>query len=196
MKELDIVNQKIGKLLILEYLGNQIWKSKNGKERMFKQYKCLCECGNVCNKKRQDLLTNNVKSCGCLMDAYFKYLKERENPNKLPTNHAAINRMYDRYKINAEKRDHDFLLTKEDLKNLIFNKCYYCNQDPYSKQSLKQSNGNPLINGIDRIDNNIGYTEENCIPCCKKCNFAKHKMSKEEFLDLIKLIYDNLLREK
>ena len=51
----DLLNKKIGKLTIVEYLGNDLWK-------------CKCECGNYTTKKRSYLLEHkNDKdySCGC-----------------------------------------------------------------------------------------------------------------------------------
>ena len=36
-------------------------------------------------------------------------------------------------------------------------------------------------NGIDRVDNNIGYTEENTVPCCEFCNRAKLNNTEEYF---------------
>ena len=47
------------------------------------------------------------------------------------------------------------------------------------------------INGIDRIDNNIGYTNENSVPCCKTCNFAKNILSESQFYLWIKKIYEH-----
>ena len=32
--------------------------------------------------------------------------------------------------------------------------------------------------GIDRIDNKMGYTLNNVVPCCSRCNFMKHIMTK------------------
>ena len=37
-------------------------------------------------------------------------------------------------------------------------------------------------NGIDRINNTKGYIKGNCAPCCKKCNYMKRDMLKEEFI--------------
>lgn len=39
-----------------------------------------------------------------------------------------------------------------------------------------------IYNGIDRIDNAKGYTIENSVTCCKRCNFAKRNMSYDEFI--------------
>lgn len=48
-------------------------------------------------------------------------------------------------------------LTEEWLKENITNKeCYYC--------------GDTKNLGCDRIDNTIGHTKNNCIPCCPICN--------------------------
>ena len=46
------------------------------------------------------------------------------------------------------------------------------------------------VNGIDRIDSNIGYTKENSVSCCKFCNTAKSTMSRDEFLKWIKKVYE------
>ena len=44
-------------------------------------------------------------------------------------------------------------------------------------------------NGIDRIDSSQGYTNENSVPCCTFCNFAKHTMGKDDFLAWVKRVY-------
>jgi 5-methylcytosine-specific restriction endonuclease McrA len=36
-------------------------------------------------------------------------------------------------------------------------------------------------NGIDRKNNSLEYTLENCVPCCRQCNFAKQGLSEIEF---------------
>lgn len=49
--------------------------------------------------------------------------------------------------------------------------------------------------GIDRVENDKGYTKQNSAPCCKICNYMKRTMTKEEFLEHIEKIYkfQNLL---
>lgn len=47
-------------------------------------------------------------------------------------------------------------------KELISNECFYCNG--FNETS---------INGIDRFNNDIGYTMQNAIPCCDICNTMK-----------------------
>jgi deoxycytidylate deaminase len=37
--------------------------------------------------------------------------------------------------------------------------------------------------GIDRIDNNVGYTIDNCVACCRVCNWMKMQMDVDEWFD-------------
>ena len=39
-----------------------------------------------------------------------------------------------------------------------------------------------MYNGIDRKDNNLGYTPKNVVPCCSVCNFAKKNMPFDAFM--------------
>jgi len=45
-------------------------------------------------------------------------------------------------------------------------------------------------NGIDRVDNNIGYLLYNCKPCCANCNYLKKEYDYTEFLNKCKQIYE------
>ena len=42
--------------------------------------------------------------------------------------------------------------------------------------------------GIDRVDNSLGYTEENSAPCCSKCNYMKKDMNFKQFIEHVKKI--------
>jgi hypothetical protein len=63
------------------------------------------------------------------------------------------------YKRMAKKRGYSFELTKEEFVILTLGSCYYC--------------GEVEAGGVDRFDNNEGYTIENSKPCCKTCNYMK-----------------------
>lgn len=45
--------------------------------------------------------------------------------------------------------------------------------------------------GVDRIDFNIGYVKENCLPCCTTCNIAKHTHDVDYFKNWIVKVYNN-----
>ena len=91
------------------------------------------------------------------------------------------NNNYCSYRYNAKNRGLSFELTIEDFEKLIPGKCFYCGEDS---------------NGIDRWDNNIGYTVENSLSCCSYCNFIKRSKSPDEFITKIRNIYNTLNQKK
>lgn len=44
--------------------------------------------------------------------------------------------------------------------------------------------------GVDRINNDKGYTIDNVVTCCGDCNYMKRAMSVEAFLCRVKKIHD------
>ncbi len=54
-------------------------------------------------------------------------------------------------------------------------------EPPTNTCASRHSNGDFVYNGIDRLDNALGYTLDNCVPCCKRCNQAKNNMGLKEF---------------
>ncbi|ABT15204.1 Srd anti-sigma factor [Paramecium bursaria Chlorella virus NY2A] len=77
--------------------------------------------------------------------------------------------MYDDYKSRMNK---DFDLTKEQYYNFHDGDCVYCGRE--------SANGH--MNGIDRVNNDIGYTVDNCVSCCGDCNYAKGSSTVEDFI--------------
>lgn len=79
---------------------------------------------------------------------------------------------------NARRRGKEFTLGFEEYTFFISHPCFYCNV------SLSDETGT----GLDRIDNDGGYTLTNVNPCCKSCNRIRSKsMSAEEFKKQTKL---------
>lgn len=85
------------------------------------------------------------------------------------------------------KNTRDITLSLEEIVNILFDNCYYCNVAPmytYYNYPIK-------FNGIDRINNNLGYIKNNCVACCFICNRAKANMTQSQFLDWINRTYEH-----
>ena len=101
-------------------------------------------------------------------------------PPKLPNNEAAIQQVYMAYARKACEHKREFLISKDVFRSLIQQNCHYCNKLPSNKYKKKSSV--LIYNGIDRKDNDIGYTIDNCVPCCRSCNGSKQKESYKAFM--------------
>lgn len=107
----------------------------------------------------------------------------------LPYGVASANRLFMAYKRYAKKRNREFSLTKEEFLTIIVASCVYCARSLTQEYGGKNYNGLFRYTGIDRLDNAIGYTSNNCVACCKDCNFMKRAMSRCEFLEHIARIH-------
>jgi len=176
---LDLVDKKFGKLLVVESLGTP---NKHRQQIV----RCLCDCGKEITVKANSLVTNRTRSCGCL---------QREKAEKrravLETNSmTAKTLLYGSYKCEARSRKKVFELTKEEFFNLTSSKCHYCGKPPLQISRRTYDKSKTYIhNGIDRKDPLKGYTFDNVVPCCKQCNFAKHRMGYDEFLKWVECVY-------
>jgi len=78
---------------------------------------------------------------------------------------------YNVYSKNAELKNLEFSINYDDYVIIVEKKCYYC--------GTLQERG---FNGIDRKDQTKGYVVENCVSCCKLCNYMKGSTSDEVFI--------------
>jgi hypothetical protein len=171
---MNIKNHKYNKLTVINYVGRNTNKNHT--------WKCLCDCGNYIICEASDVKQGKVKSCGCL----------RIEKSLLPkVDNSAFNKLYSQYKQSAKSRTIvEFKLTKNDFKKITKSNCYYCGIKPNQLIVTNRNKSKEIIktylhNGIDRIDNEKGYTIDNCVPCCTICNKAKNNFSKEFFLEWI-----------
>jgi hypothetical protein len=171
----DIKGQKFGKLLAMEFDGVR-------NKRAY--WKCVCDCGTVMSVAGKSLRTGNTKSCGCVGK------KRIGNLNKLPKGESSFNQLYQNYILSAKKRCVDFNIDKTLFKRLTSSSCFYCGDQP-SQVTTNGSgcNGHYIYNGIDRVNNDIGYTQDNVVPCCKHCNTMKMTLPVDVFLTKITKIY-------
>ncbi len=63
-------------------------------------------------------------------------------------------------------------LSEEEFLALSQSNCHYCGKPPLQKVWRKRPTAF-IYNGIDRMDNALGYSPENCVTCCGDCNKLK-----------------------
>lgn len=163
----ELINQKFGRLTVVSLfeVGKII------------KYNVKCDCGTekIIRKDSLTRIQGNTKSCGCL----------RRETNFNRGRETSFNKILWTYKNNASKRNITFDLTVEQFRDLTKLPCFYCRQLPNQLCKTTKHQEIYVYNGIDRKDNNLGYTLDNCVPCCKICNRAKRELTLNEFLDWI-----------
>lgn len=91
-----------------------------------------------------------------------------------------------RSQLSAKARNITWDITDDIALELMRAPCSYCGREPFHQYNRCTE----LLNGLDRVDSNLGYTQENVVPACKECNQAKFDMSNEQFMDTIRRIYE------
>lgn len=128
-------------------------------------------------KRRDDIKENNPKKYKKMLS--YQVLYRKKNKEGISIKRKTVERKYKAYIFSAKRRNHDFTLTFEEFKVLFESSCKYC--------------GKENANGVDRVNNQIGYLLNNCVSCCDMCNKMKWKHSEKDFLKHIKKIYNLLL---
>ena len=155
---IDITEQVFGYWTVLGIDRSK--KRKYGRTH----WNCECVCGTVRSIQSTNLKTGKTVSCGC--------------KRAVDINNSAFKRTYNSYAANAKNRGLEFLLTKEEFLFLTQQNCYYCGKPPsnHGKTSLSQKKiGAYFYNGLDRINNKMGYTLSNVLPCCARDNILRSK---------------------
>lgn len=145
---------------------------------------CECDCKEVFEIRTDRL--KDIKSC------HKCALKIWANRKIIPDYGSAKLIYFNSYKHNAKNRDLEFSLTQEEFNNLISLNCHYCNTPPKDANYLSKSTkkyGGFTANGIDRMNNSIGYTVDNSLSCCTVCNMMKKVLKYNVFLEHIEKIY-------
>lgn len=180
----DLSGQKFNRLLVTRRVDNQ---------GRYVSFECECECGNIKIIRATDIKSGAIKSCGCLQKELAR--KNKNSHWSLPIGEASRNALINSYKYGATRRGISFELTKDECEKLFKGDCVYCGSKPNSVIRQKAANGEYIYNGIDRVDNNIGYRMNNCVSCCKQCNYSKRELSERDFLDWINKVYMHQFNE-
>jgi hypothetical protein len=113
---------------------------------------------------------------------------ELENPNRevrewFNWNGTKLGLVYKTNELAAKKRGYIWDISKELFLELSQQNCFYCGKEPSNQHASSQK-----YNGLDRVNNKIGYIPNNVVTCCYTCNSMKGKLSTTEFYNHIKSI--------
>lgn len=169
-------------------------------------YHCKCSCGRTRDVQYTRLKNGHVKHCGCKNFTGVMHGNRKFSPSMASFRSKASN-----YKSMAKNRNIQFVLTMEETILHLKGNCYYCNLPPSNYYNVRKNGKSSkkinyaldktddfdiLYNGIDRVDNLTGYTPENTVSCCNKCNTAKLNLSLDEFREWIINVSNNLFLKK
>lgn len=138
----------------------------------FHRYRC--DCGNECVKRKDRVASGKTVSCGCKRGR--RGCKRDSSSRPFTSGKASVeSSLYSEYKLRAKRKGLAFELAKAEFVELCARECSYCGVEP---ENVRQGY---RYNGLDRIDNGLGYTLDNVTPCCSACNVAKGTKTVAEF---------------
>ena len=168
---IDLSGQTFGEWLVIERTSNTKWGGA--------KFRCRCSCGTIADVNANTLRqgqSQRCQRCGW---------KKTHDATRLPWGEAALNHAWGSHIRNAKSRGHCNGLSKSQYLKLILRDCEYCGREPAmvaGGKSSKHVHGQPLINGVDRLEPDLGYHPINCVPCCKSCNTRKKDMTYTNYI--------------
>ena len=164
---IDLTGWRFGRLFVVERAG----VIKNGR-RVNVIWQCQCDCERLVQMTTQDLRQGNATSCR----------RGECHPRGRPRGMAMAWVAYKRYRHNARSRGLEFAIAFEQFVRETQRNCAYCGAAPQLEMLRAHSNGAYIYNGLDRVDNWLGYQLNNLVACCKLCNKRKGKLPVEVFV--------------
>lgn len=175
---IDLTGRKFGRLTVISRAEND----KHNKARWI----CQCDCGSTKDIGSWELRKEHSKSCGCLR-------KEATTSRNKKSPYFWIYTMALQH---AKASNKEFRLTYEDIVEFTtITECHYCkNHIKWEMHGTKHA-----YHGyrLDRMDNSVGYTKENCVVCCNLCNRIKgNQFTHDEMMEIGKFVRGILDKRK
>lgn len=182
----DIIGNRYGKLIVIEELGDR--RTKSGKR--YVKFLCRCECGRFKTCLKHRLMDGRNTSCGCssgkpseengnwngyqkITGTYWGSLKRGAKNRGFPFD-ISIEEAWDIY----IKQNKTCALTGEYITMPAFTK----NERKITKDRKKN------FASLDRIDNSLGYSAQNCQWVTRELNMLKGAMDNEHFIKICRSV--------
>ena len=121
------------------------------------------------SKEEYQALQEEVKSLG------WNNTEDDRSDEEYLNSDVALCKYYVYKSESSAKRGLDFDLSLSDFKRIVSRKrCFY------TGEHLVKVNGKTNTFTLDRIDNTIGYTKENTVPCAQWVNELKSKLFEDK----------------
>jgi len=193
IKHVKFIGTIIGKVEIVDFD-----KVEEGNGRNIYYYKYKCICGNIESAPKYSLLqSKKSRNTYCCSKCRKNKLSEWAKTAKVKYNDPVEGKcsiLFSNYRTKCKRKKWEFELTFEQFKQLVTSNCHYCNLEPnkcrMDRSKSRQGISRIYFNGIDRLNSLLGYSIMNVVPCCEDCNKAKRNLSYQQFLNLIKRIYE------
>ena len=159
-----------------------------------KTYTLTCKCGNTSigdsthiTRKISNLMAEGFTAC---MQCYHKYKQELKDRQEKNAELYVYKDVYREYVKKSKERGIEFELSLDQCSPIFASACFYCGAPPKNKRT-RDTGITVWYQGIDRLDNSVGYLLYNVVPCCKYCNSFKMDRTEKEFLEHVSQIYYN-----
>jgi hypothetical protein len=169
----NLLEQRFGIGTVIKYMGSKkVGKieNKNGtyRKNAVSLWKLKCDCGKEYEGTTNGLRRGSKLSCGCMR-------QNRSSKFSYPT---SIKIYIGKIKGGANNRGLIYNISEEFLVNLLEIQNYKCalSNLPISLEDSSTS--------LDRIDSNIGYTENNVQWVHRRVNFCKQDCPNQDFIDI------------
>lgn len=160
---------------------------KSGRVRNSYLIECKCGSRRYIHISEWTRLQNGTHKSNIQQGCRICNLKDKSTIQKTS---SVYNYLYSSLKSACQRVKREFKLTKPEAIELYKSNCFYCDSAPSNVFKSANIDGFTLkYTGIDRVDSSKGYTTDNVVPCCYKCNRAKMNLSQDEFYNLISNIY-------
>jgi hypothetical protein len=155
----ELLGKEFGYWVVKEFAGKLLVGSASKQKHPF--WSCECKgCGKKSIIRQTSLLYSNNKGCA---NCRNRDSKRKQFPPHRKTYHRLV--------FDATKRNLAVDFTYEQYLSEFVYKYKYCH---YCENEISWDAYNPSCrHNLDRKNNSLGYSLENCVPCCAVCNRAK-----------------------